>query len=483
METGPRLASQESRATPTRPTQPRGNAPTAAAQLKAKGYANSSLWKQVTEAVMKGQTGDALGNLVQKFANAIRKDAKKPARIPDNATITRAGDLREIIREEIKAVQGQDAPKAPSPRGTWAAVAATAHAASGTEGRLVPKVVPQQRARQILIKATGITADNKARKPADTVAAINRVGPGGAMAANALPSGDVLLTFKQDAYAWHAQDNDWVTKVFGHPEAKSVKTYAVLAKGVPKSILTDDVGAEAKGLSDKNSVRIHRMRPKFFSRTSKYAALLIEFTNIEDANRLCRQGLVWNAGYFPCEVYSGDLRPTLCYKCWQYGHKAKYCRKTAICPNCSCPSHEKGTICPATTGKRPYFCPSCKGPHGALSKECKEYKKQWTQAKERQQSRPTYFAISGPPEPAPSVPRWLGAPTTTPPTTFTHNKRSGPTSAPPAKRGRPNTLEAAGQSPSQTQLSGLFASTPVPRYGPSPSPTNANGTPVPEEEL
>ena len=76
--------------------------------------------------------------------------------------------------------------------------------------------------------------------------------------------------------------------MFGRPEAKSVKTYAVLAKRVPKSTLTDNVGAEAKELSDRNSVRIHRMRPKFFSRTSKYAALLMEFTNIEDANRLCR---------------------------------------------------------------------------------------------------------------------------------------------------------------------------------------------------
>ena len=102
-------------------------------------------------------------------------------------------------------------------------------------------------------------------------------------------------------------------------------------------------------------------------------------------------------------MYDGDLRPTICYRYWSYGHKARYCRRTALYSNCAGHKHPADQDCPATNGGWGYCCPVCKGAYGALSKRCLEYRKQWATARHVLSSRPTHFVIGGrgPQAPAP----------------------------------------------------------------------------------
>ena len=50
-----------------------------------------------------------------------------------------------------------------------------------------------------------------------------------------------------------------------------------------------------------------------------------------------------------------------CYKCWGWGHMAKYCKATARCGCCSATAHEGGKEqCPSNGGQVPKSCPACK---------------------------------------------------------------------------------------------------------------------------
>ena len=472
------------------------------------------------ENTTKATDADALRRIVREEVRAEITAAKEKiasasahaavSSVAHKAITSASKEAAVAAAKEATAASAKEAAK--EARKTWASVAAAATAgatpappsrpggaaAHGSGG--APRIVPKRVARQINIRAKDLPPEYASRSPRDTVDAINRHGRGGALAVNKLPSGDLAITFDEATHGWHTTNTEWAAKAFGTAKVLALRTYAVLAKGVHKSLLNADMERVANTLSAVNKVRVFRARPKYFSRTAATAALLLEFTNIHDANTVCDKGIIWDAGFYPCEVYDGDLRPIIYYQCWAYGHKARFCRRPALCPNCAGRKHEAGRECPAAAGKRDRCCPSCKGRHGALDKECPEYKKQWAAARRMLSERPTHFAVGGRSGPSPTpAPAAQGTPP--PPAPVERRPRGGspqpePTPAQgapapdrrPTKRrrghdvGRPSGLAVAAGAPGQCTLasSGLLLMPPSPT--PQPGGTQAP-TPPPASTL
>jgi len=147
-------------------------------------------------------------------------------------------------------------------------------------------------------------------------------------------------------------------------------------------------------MEKENKMKFVKIRLREIRKGAIYGGFLIEMYTIEDVNRLCDEGLLWDVRLYKCKSWSGDLKPTLCYKCWSYGYKAKFCQKNARCGRCAAGAHEGGEEnCPTNKGSVPVRCPMCVGPHTVFSKECPEGKKRWDQAKAYYRIRPVRFEI------------------------------------------------------------------------------------------
>ena len=442
-------------------------------------------WKAVAAIInnsSNAQLRDAWNALDRALARQVTCPGTSQATHPSVPTAAMTQAIRQAVRDEMAEFKAKETPPAQRvPPRSWASIVATGRPAQpASSPPSTPKVVPQRQLRQILIKGQHVAPEFANRSAADTVTAINTIGKkGGAKAANKLPSGDIILTFAEQTRDWHMENRDrWVPQVFGNGQAVATRTYAILAKGVPRAKLAD-VGAAMTAINTSNAVSIYRAKSKFFKPGSTYGALLMEFTNIHDANRLCMDGIFWNSEYHTCEVYCGDLRPTLCFNCWQYGHKARFCKQRAKCPKCNASKHDDGTPCPAQEGKRPYCCPACKGPHGVLSRACPEGKRQWDEARALYKTRPAYFTTGSgasstqsptthqtqtpapTPAPAPSPAPTAATSTTTASNPPRHKRMASASPPPPAsqhgrhKRGRPSEaaqLTAAANQPGQQLL-------------------------------
>ena len=98
---------------------------------------------------------------------------------------------------------------------------------------------------------------------------------------------------------------------------------------------------------------------------------------------------------FNCEPFSTALEPVQCYKCWQWGHTQRYCRKEAICPRCSTHVHGNGgkegeAQCPTHKGIA-CKCPVCGGSHTAWAKDCPKGVEAKQKAREAYEYRPRSF--------------------------------------------------------------------------------------------
>src|SRR6185437_15017014 len=334
------------------------------------------------------------------------------------AQIPQAAQANQTPQAAQAALNPPTAQAGPGPR-TWAEKAKTA---PNTRPQLRAAKSPQnpnpvRELRQITIRGKDIAPEFRDRSAAETVLAVNNEGgKGGCRAANKLPSGDIRLTFDANTKEWHTQNTTWVTKVFGSPQALGVKTFAVLAKGIPKELLGAPLRQTAEEMGEANAVTIYRARAKIFRSGAPTVGLLLEFTAVSQANKLIAEGLFWDSCYYECEAYSGDSRPQQCFQCWGYGHKAQYCTKTPRCPDCNARKHPQGTPCPVETGQRRPFCGACKGEHSAKdTKHCPVARQQWQLAKQLHNDRQIFFpehaqipsAVPGPAAMAPPAP---GAP-------------------------------------------------------------------------
>jgi hypothetical protein len=350
-----------------------------------------NLWEEIDELnrlLKGGEKGHALEAAARRVtiaASTYRDDSQ--------ATITKQ-DLKEAVREELASALPRPEPKKP-----WAAVAAATAAALPTVPTPeVTKIVPARHLREITIRAANIPDDLQKRTPREIVTAINAASSRkGAIAARRLPSGDTVITFtEEETKRWHTENPAWVKVAFGPVGEIHHRTYVVIAKRIrAEDLRRSDPAETAKEIARTNGVSITRIRAKLpRAEDARYASMLVETTSVDQANRLCDRGLVWDAQIYQCEPFSGDLRPLQCYKCWGYGHIARWCRSTARCGRCGASAHEGGEeACPSNEGDIPRRCPACNGSHTVWDRSCPEANKRWEAAREAYAHRPTRFEI------------------------------------------------------------------------------------------
>jgi hypothetical protein len=110
--------------------------------------------------------------------------------------------------------------------------------------------------------------------------------------------------------------------------------------------------------------------------TNKEKILLktVKITFIDSLNRdlFVKHGLQIDSMYFTAEPAHHNNKPSQCYKCFKYGHVAKYCRaENQICSRCGGANH-KFDNCP-NSNQQPMCC-NCKGEHTATSSNCPKFK-------------------------------------------------------------------------------------------------------------
>jgi hypothetical protein len=393
----------------------------------------------------------------------------------DNKPVTE-GSLRRLIREELATLQQPKETKK-----TWAAVAASdvvPNKAAMT--RTIPtestKIVPARHLREVVINTSGTSVDMQKRTSKEVVAAVNTASSvKGAVAARQLPSGDTIVTFLgQESKDWHTENPAWAITAFGPTAEIRHRTYTVVAKRLRteniKGVNPKDM---AKEMAEENRMKISRVKVKRVrDQSTRYTTLLVDVNTVEHANQLCERGLIWEAQIYQCEPFSGDLRPLQCYKCWDFGHMARWCKKEARCGRCAATAHEGGEEnCPSNTGEVPKRCPVCGKDHTVWDRKCPEATRRWNTAREAYAHRPARFEIEGQGRVARArQPQTTGDGFQT----VAGRKRKATTQPETPKEdtrrtGRPKDIARAGQRNGQTLLQ-FAGGTPAPRGSQAESP-------------
>jgi hypothetical protein len=147
----------------------------------------------------------------------------------------------------------------------------------------------------------------------------------------------------------------------------------------------------AKEMAEENRMKIFRVKVKrVYDQNARYTTLLVDVNTVEHANQLCERGLVWEAQIYQCEPFSGDLRPLQCYKCWDFGHMARWC-KEARCGRCAA-TGEKRT---ARATREKYLSDARHAEKTIRYGTCPEATKHWNTAREAYTHRPARFEIEG----------------------------------------------------------------------------------------
>jgi len=311
----------------------------------------------------------------------------------NNAAIRKA--IEEILPSALSKALGT-IPVNPNEKKSWANVAAsTSPHQSSAASRWQPKaVVPARRQREVIIRAPGAAEALTKRSPQQVVSAVNTArNCADAVAARRLPSGDVILTFKE-AVGTEDNTDSWVKTAFGPTAILHRREVAVIVKGLPAQRLrTADDTELLKALQKDNTIHITRCKkilPK--NRDLKYATATLHVSNVDAAKRLCSDGLIWEAQIFDCEPFCADLRTQQCFKCYQFGHVARYCQKTARCGHCAAAAHVEGErSCPEVAPSGRKRCVNCKGSHTAWDRRCPAARAQRDRIKEAYQHRPMQF--------------------------------------------------------------------------------------------
>jgi hypothetical protein len=64
--------------------------------------------------------------------------------------------------------------------------------------------------------------------------------------------------------------------------------------------------------------------------TKAASSVIIEFSKLEDANKIIDEGLIWQGEVFQCERYERQ-----CFKCQHYGHIGTQCKAIIACGYCA----------------------------------------------------------------------------------------------------------------------------------------------------
>ena len=127
----------------------------------------------------------------------------------------------------------------------------------------------------------------------------------------------------------------------------------------------------------------------------RFAPLLIDVAEPEQANRLVDAGLIWDYQLHDCKPFAGDCRVTQCFKCFKYGHVARTCGNIARCGFCAAPGHDTND-CLRKNDSANHRCAICATPearHKAWAPNCPVRQAQVAKARLAYSQRPSRFQI------------------------------------------------------------------------------------------
>jgi hypothetical protein len=121
--------------------------------------------------------------------------------------------------------------------------------------------------------------------------------------------------------------------------------------------------------------------------------ITIEFTRLEDANKIIDEGLIWQSEVFQCERYERQCRVKQCFKCQRYGHIGTQCKAAKACGYCA--QEHDTRDCPLRTRQSvPRKCATCRGEHEAWNRQCPTRKDEIAKAKTAYEMRPRYYHVA-----------------------------------------------------------------------------------------
>jgi hypothetical protein len=350
-----------------------------------------SIIQRIVACVIPGKK-DEVSRLVRDLRDAAAAAATSAATslrtsrtsFSDDDPVT-IGQLKTILQETLqKPVQA--IPQRPS----YASVARQPPTAP--TGNF--QIIPERRTRELRIRNEKPTEDLARRSAVEVVAAVNTaIGTNDAVATRRLPSGDVILTFRDSIPKVALQDQGWVQRAFGETAQLHESEFTVIAKGLPVDRITREDQSQLLSEVRVQVPEVVRLKVEpARAPTARFTTMILHLRSDIAATRLCERGLIWQAQIFNCEPYSADLRLRRCFRCHQFGHIGRYCKNKPRCGHCAGAAHSQGDIeCPQING--PKKCINCGGPHPAWDRQCPKALEAKEQTHLAYQYRPRQFEV------------------------------------------------------------------------------------------
>lgn len=313
--------------------------------------------------------------LVRRMLETTQQHPTTPPATPsppstDNGAITK-NELRLVVEEAV-AKSFAAAPGTITGRGSYAA--AVTRGLAGPVAPQAPKVVPERVGRQLLVRAKDAPAELANRTHQEIVSAVNVMSPGRARnppvaAVTKMQDGSMMFTFSSsEDRDIHATSTDWLRAVA--PTAQvDLPSHQVLVRNVPVRIFAAKSEEELRvSFAEENKMEVKQVRlQKQHTANPEATGVIVSVLKLSDAVRLCNIGAFWKSQVFRCEPFDPSIRPTQCYKCQQWGHKAYFCKQEAKCARCAGPAHEGGDRnCPLHDEPTKWKCTVCGGNHAAF---------------------------------------------------------------------------------------------------------------------
>ena len=168
------------------------------------------------------------------------------------------------------------------------------------------------------------------------MAQLTALGVEGARALRTLPSGQVEVVFTTPEAAEAARATPTWVKALDPEASLYSKILSLRVQRANPREAEGFLGAEA-AVGAENQVEIFKL---LVSKGSKSTTLTLQLTNLEEANKLIKNGLFFEGRAYSCEKWL-PVKPTQCYKCGgHFGHTAIYCKGYQKCLTCGTGKHE-----------------------------------------------------------------------------------------------------------------------------------------------
>lgn len=161
------------------------------------------------------------------------------------------------------------------------------------------------------------------------------------------------------------------------------ESFCLIGRGIPTDVSTDEIKSilvETRGYQD--DIHIERFVKKG-ERGEQIPLRLVKFvlSNKKDTTDLYVHGLKLGFAQYNVECSNTNVKPTLCFRCQQFGHFSSTCKNDPVCRFCGTSSCQSLTDihkqCEAKYDDSKKYCANCKvHGHGSSYYKCPIFKRE-----------------------------------------------------------------------------------------------------------